>query len=315
MKYRVSLSVDVEDWYHTPAVCGSSFSFYRDVPDFMARHEGRFDFLSEPVSRTLSLLAEFDLHITFFLVADILDYYPGLIDTICAAGHEIGCHGLHHTICLDPMSKKPIHSREQFLELTGTARLRLQQATGQSISGYRAPGAYFGSWMPAWLTELGFSYDSSFCPNSLYNKTDLDFSQVPVSPFKVETPDGFLMELPLAGLDLPGFRVPDGGGPFLRFLPNIFHYLVLARASRRYNTSFYFHAIDISEERLPALASRNKKRPGYFLTSGRHTAAKLRNILHHFSRSFVSCYDLFRLNADTSPVIDISRFSCSTNVL
>ena len=40
-------------------------------------------------------------HATFFVVADVVDHYPGLVESIVERGHEIGCHGLHHACKID----------------------------------------------------------------------------------------------------------------------------------------------------------------------------------------------------------------------
>ena len=44
----------------------------------------------------LDLLDEFDVTATFFVVADVVEHYPELVESIVERGHEIGCHGLHH---------------------------------------------------------------------------------------------------------------------------------------------------------------------------------------------------------------------------
>ena len=42
------------------------------------------------------MLDEFAITATFFVVADVVEHYPGLVESIVERGHEIGCHGLHH---------------------------------------------------------------------------------------------------------------------------------------------------------------------------------------------------------------------------
>ena len=92
----LSITVDIEDWYHIPSVTGSPFSVYKDVEEFFEKWNGRYDYLSEPTGRVLDLLDEFDVKATFFVVADVVEHYPGLVESIAERGHEIGCHGLHH---------------------------------------------------------------------------------------------------------------------------------------------------------------------------------------------------------------------------
>jgi hypothetical protein len=45
----LSITVDIEDWYHIPSVTGSPFSVYKDVNAFFDKWEGRYDYLSEPM--------------------------------------------------------------------------------------------------------------------------------------------------------------------------------------------------------------------------------------------------------------------------
>ena len=84
---RLSITVDIEDWYHIPSVTGSPFSVYKDVDDFFKKWEGRYDYLSlrEPTKRVLDMLDEFDIRATFFVVADVVDHYPGLVGSIVSA--------------------------------------------------------------------------------------------------------------------------------------------------------------------------------------------------------------------------------------
>jgi len=68
------------------------------VYSYLDKWKGRYDYLSlrKPTKRVLDLLDEFDVKATFFVVADVVDHYPGLVESIVERGHEIGCHGLHH---------------------------------------------------------------------------------------------------------------------------------------------------------------------------------------------------------------------------
>ena len=65
---------------------------------FVDKWTGKYDYLSlrEQTKRVLDLLDEFDIRATFFVVADVVEHYPGLVESIVERGHEIGCHGLHH---------------------------------------------------------------------------------------------------------------------------------------------------------------------------------------------------------------------------
>lgn len=76
MENSLSITVDVEDWYHIPSVSGSTFSVYKDVDDFFENWTERYDYLSEPTKRVLDLFDEYNIKATFFVVADVVDNYP-----------------------------------------------------------------------------------------------------------------------------------------------------------------------------------------------------------------------------------------------
>ena len=50
---RLAVTVDVEDWYHVPAVSGSPFSPYENAPSFLDSWDGRYDYLTEATRWTL----------------------------------------------------------------------------------------------------------------------------------------------------------------------------------------------------------------------------------------------------------------------
>ncbi|NYT19224.1 MAG: polysaccharide deacetylase family protein, partial [Methanosarcinales archaeon] len=179
----LSVTIDLEDWYHIPSVCGSKFSVYKDVNDFFENWNDKYDYLSEPTKRVLDILDEFNVTATFFVVADVAEHYPGLIESICARGHEIGCHGTHHRCNIDSKTKEPLISGEEFETGTLKAKRILERISGKEVIGYRAPNALVGGWMLDSLEKIGFKYDSSVCVNSLYNKTDSPLEGVSTYPY------------------------------------------------------------------------------------------------------------------------------------
>ena len=80
----LSITVDIEDWYHIPSVTGSPFAVYRAVNEFFERWTGRYDYLSlsEPTRSVLDMLDEFDIKATFFVVADVVEHFLSRIGGI-----------------------------------------------------------------------------------------------------------------------------------------------------------------------------------------------------------------------------------------
>ena len=281
---NLALSIDVEDWYHVPAVTGSSFSEYTDVHEFFHEWDRRYDYLTEPTYRTLDLLDELGLTATFFVVADVVDNYPGLVETIADRGHEIGCHGLHHECAIDPDTKEPRFTRREYRDQIKEAKEKLEAATGQSVTGFRAPNAYVSGWVLDVLEELGFTYDSSVAKNSLYNKTDSSLEgvstrpYVPASSSLVPGGERSLVELPWPYWDVGAVKIPTGGGPLIRLFGETVVRRGINQSLERGISSFYFHPIDIGREAFPAVGN-TRRRPAYWVCKGETAERRIRTLL------------------------------------
>lgn len=282
---KLAVSVDVEDWYHVPAVTGSSFSEYDNVEEFFAEWDKEYDYLTEPTYRTLDLLDECDVEATFFVVADVVDNYPGLVEEIANRGHEIGCHGLHHECTIDPDTKEPRFTPDLYKTRLVEAKTKLEAASGQEVTGYRAPGAYVGGWVLDVLEDVGFEYDSSVARNTLYNKTDQeldDLTTVPYTPKRGTLAPGgtrSLVELPWPYLDVKIAKIPAAGGPLIRLFGRRIIQAGIEQSQQRGDTVFYFHPLDISRETFPS-GGNTKRRPAYWMFKGERTEKRIRDLLN-----------------------------------
>lgn len=281
---KLAVTIDIEDWYHIPSVTGSPFSRFKDVDEFFNQWRGRYDYLTEPTKRVLEMLDELNIRATFFVVADVVEHYPGLVEQIAERGHEIACHGRHHACKIHPKTKQPLMSQCEFEERTLQAKKMLEEASGQEVVGYRAPAAYVGGWMLDSLEKLGFKYDSSVCVNSFYNKTDSSLKGVDTRPYypqKGSLEPGIkrgIIEIPLSYFKF-GLKFPTGGGPMLRFLGARYIMLGLKQSLKRGDSLVYFHPIDISDEKFPSGFSA--KRPFYWAIKGNIVERRVRYILQN----------------------------------
>ncbi len=281
MKGTFSVTVDLEDWYHIPSVCSSPYAVYRNVNEFFEKWKGKYDYLTEPTNRVLDILDEFNVTATFFVVADIIEHYPGLIESVVERGHELACHGLHHACKIDPDTKKPLMNTGEFEQRTLLAKKMLEKISGEKIVGYRAPNALIGGWMLDSLENMGFKYDSSVSVNSLYNKTDSALktvSSIPYYPLEGELETGDdrnFIEFPWAYYQNV-LKIPACGGPVLRFFgaPLVLNGLV--QSLKRGHTIFYFHSLDISCSRFPSVGNG---RPFYWCIKGKLVEQRIRYIL------------------------------------
>jgi len=279
----LAVTVDVEDWYHVPAVTGSPFSRFKDIDDFFRKWKGRYDYLTKPTEEILDLLDDFNIRATFFVVADVTRYYPGLVQEIARHGHEIGCHGLHHACKIHPRTKRPLMSAKEFEQRTLQAKHLLEEASGQEVIGYRAPAAYVGGWMLDSLEKLEFRYDSSVSVNSFYNKSDSSLRGVDTRAYYPIRNSLDLGEKMRKIVELPwpyfkfGLKFPTGGGPLLRFLGATYVLLGLRQSLKRGDTLTYFHPIDISDEEFPSRFSA--RRPFYWAIKGDIVKRRIRRTI------------------------------------
>ncbi len=105
---KLAVTIDIEDWYHIPSVTGSPFSRFKDVDEFFNQWRGCYDYLTEPTKRVLEMLDELNIRATFFVVADVVEHYPGLVEQIAERGHEIACHGRHHACKIHPKKARMV---------------------------------------------------------------------------------------------------------------------------------------------------------------------------------------------------------------
>jgi len=127
------------------------------------------------VPRILDLLREYSLPATFFIPGLTAERYPQAVETILAAGHEVGHHSYAH---FSPVGQTEDDERADF-----ERALELLRRSGAEVEGYRSP-----SWEPAWRTprivaEHGLAYDSSLM--------DAD------RPYLLDTGAGEIVELPV----------------------------------------------------------------------------------------------------------------------
>src|SRR4030043_553068 len=78
-----ALSIDLEEWYHSELVEGRRSSFSQ---------------VEEATRPILDLLDRYQTKASFFVVGEVAEQNPDLIQSIYEAGHEIGCHTFSHTL-------------------------------------------------------------------------------------------------------------------------------------------------------------------------------------------------------------------------
>jgi polysaccharide deacetylase family protein (PEP-CTERM system associated) len=207
-------TVDVEEWYHTN---------FRSAP---ALDEGRLPHRAQAgLDRILEALARAGSRATFFVLGCVARENPQLVRRIVEAGHEVGCHGMDHTLLYD---QEPT----AFQRTVTNARSLLCDLSGQPVLGFRAPSwsvTLRSLWAFDALGEAGFRYDSSVFPaaNHLFG-----IAGAPRRPYRVRTARASVVEIPPSAAALGPLRVGVGGGFYLRVLPLWVHRAAMAAYSR-----------------------------------------------------------------------------------
>lgn len=231
-----ALTIDVEDWYH-PELVRSRPSLGGTEYEGAARPQ-----IEESTGALLHLLRERGIKATFFVIGEIAQRHPHLIQAIAAEGHELGCHGMSHRPLWQMTPDEFRSELEQFAAVMPSA------APGAEVIGFRAPTFSLDNrtrWALTVLSSLGYHYDSSIFPvrTPVYG-----VSGGPLHPYRpslvnvaAEDKQGSLLEFPMSVWSWAGLRVPVCGGFYLRALPLKFVLFALRRVNRQRPFVLYVH--------------------------------------------------------------------------
>jgi polysaccharide deacetylase family protein (PEP-CTERM system associated) len=198
-----ALSVDVEDWFQV-----------LNMAHVVDRSEwDRFELrCGDSTRRLLDLFARRGARATFFFLGWVAERMPDLVREVAAAGHEVGSHGYDHRMLPD------LGEAGFAADVERTAGI-LQGITGRRPTAFRACTWSVTArtpWAPAVLARSGIRTDSSIQP---VRHPDYGVPGAPVSPWRLETGDGSMVEFPPLTLQCLGRRLPVGGGGYLRLFP------------------------------------------------------------------------------------------------
>jgi polysaccharide deacetylase family protein (PEP-CTERM system associated) len=229
-----AMTVDVEDYFHVSG-------FDRVVSrSSWASMESR---VSANTHRLLDVFDAFGVSATFFVLGWVAERDPALVRDIAARGHEIASHGYAHRLIYD-------QTPAAFREDVRRARTLLQDATGISVAGYRAPSFSVTTrslWALDILIEEGYRYDASIFPIR-HDRYGIPGS--PRHPYSIEREAGTITEIPGATVCLGGLNVPIGGGGYFRIFPYGWTRWGIGRVNRieQQPTVFYIHPWEIDPD-------------------------------------------------------------------
>jgi polysaccharide deacetylase family protein (PEP-CTERM system associated) len=223
---RNAMTCDVEDYFQV-----SAFAPHIDRDSWPTR-ECRVE---ANIDRILGLMADGNVHGTFFTLGWIAERYPAMVRRIVAGGHELASHGYGHLRASD-------QDLAEFTQDITSAKKLLEDIGGQQVRGYRAPSFSIGTgnlWALDALLDAGYRYSSSIYPiaHDHYGMPD-----APRFAFYPNGPDG-LLEVPITTVRMGKRNLPAGGGGYFRLLPYALSRWMMRKVNRDDHESaiFYFH--------------------------------------------------------------------------
>jgi polysaccharide deacetylase family protein (PEP-CTERM system associated) len=227
------MTVDVEDYFHVSA-------FEKNITrSDWSNLELRVE---RNTYRLLELFEQHKVKSTFFTLGWVAERCPELIKAIVNQGHELASHGYSH-------QRATSMNIEQFRQDVSLSKQILEDVSGKSIIGYRAPSFSFNdsnTWVYDILIELGFDYSSSTYPiaHDLYGVPDWP-RFMHQRPEKVEGKG--IIEIPVPTSHKDGQNTGIGGGGYFRLYP---YWLSKKRIdsylkAEKQPYSFYFHPWEI----------------------------------------------------------------------
>jgi polysaccharide deacetylase family protein (PEP-CTERM system associated) len=285
MKMTNLLSIDVEDYFHVSAFEAIS------PPASWETCEIRVERNTEKV---LAILAESGTKATFFVLGWVAGRFPELVRRIAEEGHEVASHGYGHR-------RVPTQSRAEFREDVHSSKALLEDLTGKTVLGYRAPSYSIGLnslWAYDELMEAGYLYDSSVFPvkHDFYGIPDWprfpfcvvrgDQGQWAPDDGRAITPGKTvcrMLEIPITTLNLCGRNLPIAGGGYFRLFP----YGVTRWGLRHINQQeglpfvFYLHPWELDPEQPRMVGASSKSRVRHYLNLEK-TEERFRRLLRDF---------------------------------
>ncbi len=234
------LGIDFEDWYH-PELIQNHIKNTKKIPRVINGIDKILDWLRK--NETLA---------TFFVVGELIEHTPELLDKILDNGHEVGFHTMYHTRLDSP------NYEERFEKEI----IRFNDLTSGKSKGFRAPSFSLSqktSWAIDTLSKNNYQYDSSIVPakTRLYGMPNAEKKPYKISSKSLEKndPDGKIQEFPLLTTKLLGKKIPCGGGFYIRTLP----LFLIEKAIRKNNeknipATLYIHSWELTPEHMPKVA-------------------------------------------------------------
>jgi polysaccharide deacetylase family protein (PEP-CTERM system associated) len=235
------LSVDFEDWHQLVRRRVGARGWEAAGPA-----------LDRQTDALLNLFDELGARATFFVLGMTARAHPQLVKRVVDRGHEIGCHGDAHL---------PVHTQspDEFAADLRAARATIEDLTGQTPVGYRAPAFSITKSSEGWayevLAQQGFVYDASQHDSPALSDR---VAATDASPHRI---DAGLWEFPVAVWRIGRGRLPVGGASYWQLLPTPL--LIQGLEGAGPLAGLYLHPNELDPEplhaQLPATATAKQR--------------------------------------------------------
>ena len=201
------------------------------------------------LDKIIDMLRKNETNATFFVVGELVEKNPEIIDKIIENDHEIGFHTMYHNK-IDSLG---------FNEKFPNELSKFSKMTNHKSKGFRAPTFSLNeksSWIIDSLVESNYVYDSSIVPakTELYGLPNAEIRPYHITKNSLEKndPTGKLIEFPLLVTKFLGKKLPAAGGFYLRTLPE----KIIKNAIKNYEkqnipATFYIHSWELTPEFMP----------------------------------------------------------------
>ena len=244
------LGIDFEDWFHPQL-----------IQKYLTNEDKEFK-VTNGLDEILDWLRKNETSATFFIVGEILEKKPEILDKIKSHGHEIGFHTMFH----DRLDEEN-YNKEKFRDEIK----KFNKLTNNCSKGFRAPTFSLNencSWVIDVLEEFGYVYDSSIMPvkTRMYGINNAEKKPYFISSdnLKENDPNAKIKEFPLLVTKFMGKKIPAAGGFYLRTLPT----KIIKNAIKDYErenipATIYIHSWELTPQYMPRISM---SKMDYFIT-------------------------------------------------
>ena len=227
MRMINALTIDLEFWYSS---------------EFVRRFvvEESEDLIVEMTKPILDVLDAHNVRATFFVLGEVAERYPALVEDIYAGGNEIASHAYSHKTLYEL-------GKDEFENEIKLSMELLRRIIKEKPIGFRAPSFSVNNstgWVFDILEKHGFKYDSSIFPirTKLYGvpNAPLHIYKPSADDVAKEDPNGKMIEFPMTVFEF-GKRIPISGGFYLRAMPFWLLTSLLKKVNRTRAGMIYVH--------------------------------------------------------------------------